>query len=155
MKDLAIINVATLLPSKQNIKEISEAIIVDVQDGSSNPLEIVVKLTAIEKICEQVREGISENVLIELGKQKGETIVFDAKVQQREVGVKYDYTGTPEWVGLNQQYEALGKKKKELEAYLQKLPRVINEVNQETGEMLEMVPAARTSKTSFAITLSK
>ena len=155
MNDLAIINIKTLLPSKENIKSISESIIVSVQDGEIDPLQTVVKLAALEKVCEQVREGITENVLIELGKQKGETVVFDAKVQQREVGVKYDYSETPEWVGINKQYEALGKKKKELEAYLQKLPRVINEVDKESGELMQMTPASKTSKTSFSITLSK
>jgi hypothetical protein len=147
------INTASIVPSKENIKLLSEKIIQSVKDGEQTPLELAVRLTALEKVCEQVREGISEDVLNELSKYSGKTEIFGAKVERKETGTKYDFSQTSKWVNIKAKEDAIAAERKNLETMLKTIPGVTQVI--EDDEVIELIPAAKTSKTSFAITLSK
>ena len=148
------INITQIVPSKENIASIANRIIESVKEGEQDPLSLSVRLAAIEKVCEQVREGITEIALSELGKhQNGKTEVFGAKVERKEVGVKYDFSLTQKWVDLKAKEDAIATERKNLETMLKTIPGTTQIL--EGDEVIELIPAAKTSKTSFAITLSK
>ena len=151
------ISINSIIPSKENIKTVSESLIVAVQDGHIDPLELVVKLAAIQEVCEQVRKGIEDNVLIELSKNNGKAIVFDADVSRKETGVKYDYTMSAAWNKFSTEKESIDKKLKDVEKMAKAMPygSTGSYTDTETGETMEVVSAEKTSKTTFAITLKK
>lgn len=146
-----------LLPTKENIEALANSIATNVLEGNTDPLITVVQLEAIKKACDAAREKITEPVLRELQKHNNKTSVLGAKVEQKEVGTKYDFTQSEAWVVLNKQKEAIAEKMKAVEAIAKNVPTDTESsfTNTDTGETLAVVRATKTSTTSFAITLGK
>ena len=123
--------------------------------GDYNPLDVELKLKAMEETIKQLRadEDIKQFVLAEAEKYGKSFEWRGAKMSVREVGVKYDYatTGDSEWAMLDAEIKELTEKKKAREKFLQAIP-VTGTVSPETGEMI--YPPARTSTTSIAVTLT-
>jgi hypothetical protein len=79
-----------------------------------------------------------------------------AKIDIREVGVKYDYSGcgNSELAELYEKQANINDAIKELEAYHKPLPTSgIQVLNQSTGEVEMHYPPTKTSTTSVAVTL--
>jgi len=68
-----------------------------------------------------------------------------------ETSIKYDYTATKKWVELNYQIEKLTQELKMLETTIKTLSRPTSILDDETGELIELRPAKKSSKTSFKI----
>ena len=127
----------------------------ELMSGDYNPLDVELKLKAIEEITKQLRadEDIRAFVMKEAEKYGKSFEWRGAKMSIREVGVKYDYasTGDSEWALLDAQIKELSEKKKAREKFLQAIP-VTGTVSPETGEMI--YPPAKSSTTSIAVTLT-
>lgn len=123
--------------------------------GDYNPLDVELKLKAIEEITKQLRadEDIKKFVLAEAEKYGKSFEWRGAKMSIREVGVKYDYasSGDSEWALLDAQIKELSDKKKAREKFLQAIPDM-GTVSPETGETIYR--PAKTSTTSIAVTLT-
>lgn len=145
------------LPTKEAIYQVSMDLVAKVQEGEISPLELAVKLSAFEKIIETVRANIGENVLEELDKQQGNAIVMGAKIQRKETGTSYDYSGTPVINELKAQEKAIADKRKAVEKIAQNLPdgTQTQMVDEQTGETFAISKAVKSSKTSYAITLAQ
>lgn len=156
MKQELTISVSQLLPTKENIGTVASTLIDLCRAGEINPVELAVKLSALEKVCALAREGINEQVLTELGKENGKTVKLGAKVERREVGVKWDYTRSTAWVKNKEEQEKANLKVKEIEKMAQMIPEGTEAqiVDKDTGEVLIVTRGTKTSKTSFAVTLS-
>lgn len=146
-----------LLPTKENIEALANNIVANVLDGHANPLNTAIQLEAIKKACEAAREKITEPVLNELKKHGNKTTLLGAKIEQKEVGTKYDFTQSEAWVKLNKQKESITEKLKAVEGIAKNVPEGTESsfTDTDTGETLTIVRASKTSTTSFAITLSK
>lgn len=144
-------------PSKRNIEIAAYHIIQRVEDGEENAVEVAIRLSAIEKMCEYIRKGIQRQVLDELAKTKGETVMFSAKVVQKETGVKYDYTESTAWKKISEIEKGYAEKRKEIETVAKTIPdgSELNYPDPETGEQLIIKKAAKSSETNFAVTLPK
>lgn len=142
-------------PSKRFIEQRAYNIIQEVEDGKMDALELVVKCSAIVKMAELIKEGVQRYVLDDLSKHNGNAVLLGAKIERKETGVKYDYTQTPAWLALKAKEDAIAKERKELEEMLKKIPKRMTDVDKDTGDMVEYVPATKSSTTSFAVTLSK
>lgn len=144
------------LPTKDAIYQAAMNISEQVKNGEYNPIEMAVKLSALEKMIELIRAEIAENVLTELDKENGKATMLGAKVIRKEVGTSYDYSGTPIIAELKEKEKAIADKRKAIEKTSQILPdgTVTMLVDEATGETHQIVKAAKSSKTSFAITLS-
>ena len=151
------ISVTGLLPTKENIEVVAARIIQECEQGNINPVELAVKVSALENVIKQVREGIREQVLSELSREGGNTSRFGAKVERREVGVKWDYSASPAWNAIKEKADAAEKLKKEVEKMAQMMPEhgIAEYPNPDTGEMLAVVKGAKSSTTSFVVTLPK
>ena len=123
--------------------------------GDYNPLDVELKLKAIEEITKQLRadEDIRAFVLKEAEKYGKSFEWKGAKMSIREVGVKYDYatTGDSTWAMLDAEEKAIKEQKKAREKFLQAVPPN-GTVSPETGELI--MPPAKSSTTSIAVTLT-
>jgi hypothetical protein len=144
-------------PTKGNIDTLAQQIADYALDGN-DPLQLAVNLSAIIQTCELAKEKMSEAVLAELDKYpKGKTTSRGAKVERKEVGSKYDYTRSEAWVKIKEVEEKVSTKRKEVEAICKNCPEgsELQYTDTDTGEVLTITRASKTSTTSFAITLSK
>jgi hypothetical protein len=151
------ISVSELLPTKENIGNVASNIIELCNSGLISPIELAVKLSALEKVCEQVREGISEQVLTELAKDNGKTTCLSAKIERKEVGTKYNFESCEAWTKVKEKENFWSDKRKEIETISKNCPEgaELNFTDTSTGETWNVIRASKTSKTSFAVTLSK
>ena len=151
------LNLSVGLPSKENIYQVSQDMVQKVLDGEINALEMAVKLSAMEAIIATIKEGIAENVLAELDKEQGKAVVMGAKIQRKETGTTYDYSGTPIINELKAQEKTIADRRKAIEKASQLLPEGMQTqmVDEATGETFSITKAAKSSKTSFAVTLAQ
>lgn len=141
---------------KLAVSQQTERIVQLVKDGEIDPLRLAVQLAAISDIIEQVRSGINDDVVAEIEKFGKEASVFGAKIAKREVGVKYDYSQSEAWVKIKADVDKVSDKLKSIEkiAKLVPLGTETSFTDQDTGDTYSIVSAAKSSKTSYAVTLS-
>lgn len=127
------------VPTKADVAAQANSIIAQVQEGEINPLRVLAIMTALEKVCADVKKGIAENVLTEHEKY-GEKIAsaYGATFERSEVGVKYDYSEDEEWRMYQDNIEAIKIEQKARELILK-----------QTGR------CAKSSTTAVKVTLSK
>lgn len=151
------LNIGITAPTKESIAEVSFNIIDRVKNGEVSPLELIVQLAAIEKVCEQVRAGCEEQILTELSKENGKVVCLGAKVERKEVGTKYNFDDCEAWNKVKEQENFWSDKRKEVETISKNCPEgsELNFTDTATGETWNVKRASKTSKTSFAVTLAK
>lgn len=154
--------VASRIPATKSAQaELAEALVAAVQDGDINPIDAVVQMKSIaESINAFLKDDrIREAVLSECAKYgKGETPAFrGAKVQQKESGVSFDYMACadPVWTDLMAREQEIAAERKAREKFLQTITKPKAEVDEATGEVYTLMPPARRSTTTFAITFRK
>jgi Fe-S cluster assembly iron-binding protein IscA len=150
------LSIGITLPTKEVISEVSMNIIDKIRNGEMNPLESVVKLAAVEKVCEMIRDGISEQVLRELDKENGKTVLLGAKIDRKEVGVKWSYENDA-WKSFKAVEDKAVEKRKAVEKIAQNVPdgTELNYTDTDTGETFLITRGTKTSKTGFAVILGK
>lgn len=146
-------------PTKAEITEGAKQVISRViDDGEICPLKVATQLKAMETAIKLIKAGIEEAVLNEAEKEPQKS--FDRAghgYQVRAGGVKYFYTecNDPVLDRLTDSLNDTAEKKKERESFLKVLSGPLNVVDDETGEVVEVFPPAKESKTVVAITLAK
>lgn len=145
------------IPSKDNISGIAGSIVERLNSGEADPLKVIVQLTAVEKACAIAREQANEIVLTELSKYGKSTSVLGAKIEQKEVGVKWDYSQSEAWIKLKEQKDKIDEKIKAVENIAKTLPEGAESsfTDTDTGETWGICKGLKSSKTSFAVTLQK
>lgn len=151
--------VLSLMPNTATqVAKFSKSLIESVREGRTNPLELIVQLHALTKVYEEVREEIEDNILTEANKYPDKIIErFGARIEKAEVGVKYNYASSrdSEWEELDAEIKGLELRKRYRENFLKALTEPITTVNKDTGEVEEIRPPFKTSKTGVRIYLSK
>lgn len=122
--------------------------------GDYNPLDIEVRLKAMEELAKQLRADadVRAAVLAEAEKYGKSFEYKGCKINVREGGVKYDYAGTgdSEWAILEAEAKEVAEKKKAREKFLQSIPPE-GTVSPVTGE--QIFAPAKTSATTIAVSL--
>jgi len=146
-------------PTKSEIEKQSKEIIAKINDsGEINPLKVATAMKAIEMSIEIIKKGISDAVLEEAQRHEAKTFEYDGhSLQIREAGARYDFTNCndPEYDRMEKEMESLKAKIKQREGWLKAAPEGATVVDQETGEVHEIYPPAKSSTTTVAITLAK
>lgn len=141
--------------NKASIAALAEKVVKNsVEEGTV--LKVAEGLSVMEKLVKAVREDESfvDSVVEELQKNKTAVITNNGtKIEVCEVGTKYDFSHNPQWVELDEEIKQLTKRKKDLEESLKRIGAGKLMVDESTGETLS--GAAKTSKTSYRITLKK
>jgi len=144
--------------TKEERTQLVREIFDEVLNGRINPLELHLRLKSAEEVIKQLT-GLEpyKAILLDEAQKHGKSFQYHtAKVDIREVGVKYDYSGcgSSALAELYEKQAAINDAIKELEAYLKPLPTSgIQVLNPSTGEVETHYPPAKTSTTSVAVTL--
>ena len=146
--------------TKMDIKDFASNLVQSVIDGDTSPLLIQVQLSAFENVIGEVKKNaeFKEAVLREAMRYGTKSFdAFNANVQIKEVGVKYDYSLCchPQYEKICSEIDFLIEKKKSFEKYLQSLSEPIDFIDPESGEMCKIHPPIKTSTTAVTITINK
>ena len=109
------IQLKDVLPTKFSLDLMADTIADEVRQGRIEPLQVAVKMTALEALVKSVREKIQPDVMDELGRHpKGKAEILGAAVSLFD-SVKYDYSHVPGWKDLDDQIRDLTEKRKAIE----------------------------------------
>jgi hypothetical protein len=145
--------------SKSSVEKVSGIIVTEFKLGNLDPIRFLGKLEFLSQVIEKAKSEIREKTLEELEKYGSEAksgikkdgITFKIK----EVGVRYDYSATPLWVDKKSDIDKLSEELKSIEATLKTLKAKTTTLDESTGELIELLPPIKTSKTSVEISLPK
>jgi hypothetical protein len=144
--------------TKEERTQLVREIFDEVLNGRINPLELHLRLKSAEEVIKQLT-GLEpyKAILLDEAQKHGKSFQYHtAKVDIRETGVKYDYSGCGNNI-LEKLYEdksLIDEAIKSIETYHKGLPSAgVQVVLSETGEVETHYPPAKTSTTSVAVTL--
>ena len=87
-------------PTKSNVQTLAAAILTDIQEGYTNPLEVVTRLTALQQACELARSGMKDILTTEIAKFGKSATCLGAKISITSGYAKYDYESDAEYSRL-------------------------------------------------------
>lgn len=147
-----------LMPNKASeVAKFSKQIIEAVKNGDANPLEVLVMLRSLEAVSELVREEIGDNILTAAEKYPEKKFeAFGAIIERSEVYTRYEYDTSKdvEWEQLDSEFKSIERKRKDREAFLRALKDPMTVVSPETGEIYEIKPPFKKSKSGVKVYLA-
>ena len=147
--NLNVLDFNQFVVTKQSINNTAEHIANLVADGEISPIDAIVKLKAFSDLYDALRPLITDSIIQEI--DKGNTSSNGVEVSTMETSIKYDYTTTKKWVELHYEIEKLTQELKVLETTIKTLTRPMQILDEATGELIEIRPAKKSSKTSFKV----
>lgn len=147
--NLNVIDFNNFVVTKQLINNTAEHIANLVADGEISPIDAIVKLKAFSDLYDALRPLITDSIIAEI--DKGNNSSNGVEVSTMETAIKYDYTTTKKWVELHYEIEKLTQERKVLETTIKTLTRPMQILDEATGELIEIRPAKKSSKTSFKV----
>jgi hypothetical protein len=145
-------------PNKSEIERVANEMVQGIIDGNVQTEKALLTIRAVRMAMESAEDKIKEQVIDELHRRGKEGFdMYGAKVNLKELGVKYDYAncGDLEWYLLDDQIKSLTELKKERENFLKSLTKPTTIVDDSTGEIKTINPPIRQSTTSYTITFAK
>jgi len=142
--------------TKEQAETFAKKLTDEVMQGDVNPLELHVKLTAMQKAFDAVKKNIAQYTLDEAGKHGAKSFEINgAKIEISELGTKYDFLpcGDSQWEMMDAEIKALDDRKKEREKFLKTLTKSMTIVNELTGEIETINPPHKSSTTGIKVTL--
>lgn len=155
MKELQLIN---WQPNKTEIERVATEMVQGIVDGNVQTEKALLTIRAVRVAMESAEDKIKEQVIDELHKRGKEGFdMYGAKVNLKELGVKYDFNNCidSEWQSLDAEIKRLTELKKEREVFLKSLTKTMTIVDEVTGEITQVHPPIRQSTTSYTITFAK
>ena len=147
--NLNVLDFNQFVVTKQSINNTAKHIADLVADGDISPIDAIVKLKAFSDLYDALRPLITDSIIQEI--DKGNTSSNGVEVSTMETAIKYDYTTTKKWVELHYEIEKLTQELKVLETTIKTLTRPMQILDEATGELIEIRPAKKSSKTSFKV----
>jgi uncharacterized ParB-like nuclease family protein len=142
MSDRAISYITVMPDTKDGIQLFVEKVLSELEHRQAIPL--LIKLTAMEKIIEGVKEGIKDAILQEADLTAEKTFTIDGHKIEKKSRTNYYYNTCP-------RHEALKSELKALEELMKTLPAEMADT--ETGEIIK--PANKSYTEFISITLKK
>lgn len=131
---------------KQALEKFANAIIQDVKQGRSNPLEIQILIKKYEFVLNEIKENIKVNVNTETAKYGEKPFEYGgAECHYTPTKTDYDFSVCNDvvWNDLNEKIIKLTEERKKREAWLKTFQEGYTQFNQETGEMYNIVPPVK------------
>jgi hypothetical protein len=152
------VNAETSL-TKSRAEYFTQMIIEANNDGRVDTLTALARLEFMSQVIEnaisKLRETATDDLYLYGSEAKTGVKILGVTFKHKETAVKYDFSKTAKWNELKSIEETAADNRKQLEAQLKTLTKSTVNVDPETGEMVEMNPPIKTSKTTVEITLSK
>lgn len=142
--------------NKQEADLFADKLISEVKDGQVNPLELHVKLTALQRALDKVKKEIVPMTIKEAEKYSSRNFsAYNSKLEISELGVKYDYSGCgdAEWEHYKQIEESAAASRKGREEFLKAIKGETEIMNSLTSEMIKVSPPVKSSTTGLKVTL--
>jgi hypothetical protein len=144
--------------TKEERTQVVREIFQELLEGRINPMELHIRMKCIEEVVKQLTSMPAyKAIILDDAEKHGKSFQYhNAKVDIREVGVKYDYSGCGNGTlaELYERQEVIAEMIKAREAYHRSLPKTgIGAIHPSTGEVETHYPPAKTSTTSVAVTL--
>lgn len=128
-------------------------------DGHVDTLTALARLEFLSQIIDQVKTNYRTAAVDELElygpEAKSGITRFGVTFKQKETAVKYDFSQTPLWNGMESEMESIKAAQKALETQLKGLTKPMSILDESTGEIIVMNPPIKSSKTTVEITLAK
>jgi hypothetical protein len=124
--------------------------------GERSALDYAVYLAAIEKVFKELRtdEELENAILNEHEKRNEKSFDYKgATLTRSETGVSYDFESDSKWVTLDRLKKQIDTEIKEREKILKAITNVLIEVDADTGQIIEIYPPLKKSKTKVVVTL--
>jgi uncharacterized coiled-coil DUF342 family protein len=145
--------------TKEIIRERADSIIQLIDEGHLKATQVALNVKSMTDLFDAVKDELRGRVLDELNAYtKGEEVtLFGATFEVIEAGTKYDYSGCndAEYDELSQQINELTARRKDREKFLRSIKNATTIVNEETGELVRILPPVKTSTTTYKTTWSK
>lgn len=128
----------------------------ELESGNIDPLLLLQKFKAVEKIHEAIKPTLTELAIIQAKKYpEKELILYGAVYTVKEFGTSYDYTncGDNQYKKLLEQQEELKKEIKKREDFLKNISGHETVVDNSTGEILTVYPPVKKSTTGVQISI--
>ncbi len=141
--------------TREIVNEATTELLAPSIQGYTDPLLLFVNAKKIMHILENIVSNIESDALEEA--QKYGNRVFDYKgntITLKEVGVKYDYSvcNDPKLSEIASQLESWKSKEKERHTFLKSLKSKTSLVDEESGEVISVLPPTKSSKTGIIVT---
>ncbi len=142
--------------TKDVIDELSARIVSGVEAGLEDPLKVLVKIEFLKKVAEDARKKIQDHALEAVGRYEANSAnIFGVLVTQKEAAPRYDYTQTKAWNELKAAEDEISTERKDLEKVLKAMKEKRTEIDEETGEIIELFPPVKSSTTTVAVQFKK
>lgn len=145
--------------SKTKVGEFAAKLIQLNTDGHVDTLTALARLEFLSQIIDQVKSNYRTTAVDELDlygvEARTGVVRFGVTFKHKETAVKYDFTQTPMWLGMEAEIESIKTAQKGLETQLKGLTKPMSILDESTGEITQMNPAIKSSKTTVEITLPK
>ena len=141
--------------TKSQAQIFAQQIIDQVESGSIDSLEVHIRCKALITALTQVIESIETLTLAEAEKH-GKSFDFkSARIEVKELGSKwhFDKSNDSKYFSIKSNIEKLDIERKDRETFLKSLKQKTSILDEETGELIEVFPAYKTSKTGITVTL--
>lgn len=146
-------------PTKTQIETGAKAIVkAVVDDGEADPLRVATAMKAIEIAMKIIKSGIEDAMVDEAEKEGQKTFTRNGhQYQIRAAATRYDFSlcGDPALKKMEAEMADLSANIKNRQTFLKGLTESETIADKETGEMVEVFPPSKSSKTTVAITLAK
>lgn len=138
-------------PSKEKAQEMIDRLKNAVEEGTQDPLQLLVKLRFAQRVIEESITGIEKHCVDEASKYaRGERVtLLGAELSVKETGTKWNYENCndPVYRDLTEKSGAMKDMIKGREAFLKSLKESMTIVDDTTGEVVMVAPPMKTSKT--------
>lgn len=145
--------------TKVIIQDRAKSIIELIDEGHLKASDVMLNMKSITDLFDALKDELRTRVVDELSVYtKGEDIIrYGARFEVVEAGTKYDYSGCgdPDYNYLTERINALTTERKDREKFLRSMKTGTTIVNEETGEVIRIIPPTKTSTTTVKITWSK
>ena len=142
--------------TKTNVQTFANQIVFEYKTGNKNPFDYLGELEFIGQAIDKAKSQIRELLIDELHLYENKTKTKNGiQFKLKESGVKYDFTSTEKWKSMNDEIEQMKSQIKDLETHLKSIKTKQTMVDESTGELIELFPPIKTSKTTIEITIPK
>jgi hypothetical protein len=141
--------------SKSQAQTFAQQIIDEVQSGNIDALDVHIRCKALITALNQVVESIEGKTLAE-AQQYGKSFdLKNARIEIKELGSKwhFDKSNDSKYFLIKANLEKLDTDRKHRETFLKSLKSKTSILDEETGELVDIFPAYKTSKTGITVTL--
>jgi hypothetical protein len=134
--------------TKEEINKFTEQVQLEVINGEIDPYKFQGIVNALVKGLQGALEHNLANLDTSL---KYEAYGF--KFTPKEAGTRYDFSkcNHPEWIELDSKEKKIKEGKKEIETTLKTLTKPLILIDEETGDIVEVMPPAKYSKTIIEV----